>query len=154
MYEKGNLPLFLGCLVPLAGALLIATCTFRNFFDASSNQSASECETMMVDRIMSKVAELPDDTILRSKSVIIEHDLRGNREQTEPLATYLRAHGKAVRVAALEVGTNLVIRDRAQSFRKLAAKRLKALCNFAAANHLQYDAWWVSGDRYSDYVSQ
>jgi hypothetical protein len=109
---------------------------------------------MMVNPVMSKVAELPDDTILRSKSVIVEHELRGNREQTEPLATYLRAHGKAVRVDTLEVGTNLVIRDRVQSFRKLAAMRLKALCNFAAANHLNYDSWWVSGDRYSHYVSQ
>jgi hypothetical protein len=154
MYEKGNLPRLLGCLVPLAGGLLIATCAFRNFFDASSNQSASECETMMVDRIMSKVAELPDDTILRSKSVIVEHELRGNREQTEPLAMYLRARGKGVRVDTLEVGTNLVIQDQVQSFRKLAAPRLKALCDFAAANHLKYDSWWLSGDRYSDYVSQ
>ena len=154
MYEAGKATRVGGCLVVVVGLLAVATCAMHSFFDVSSNQSAAACKAIMRNRILAKVSALPPDEVLKAKGVVVEHDLRGNRDQTEPLARLLRAQGKSTRVDPLEVGTTLVIQDRSTSFRKHASERIDAICNFAAANHLQYDSWWVSGDRFSEYVSQ
>jgi len=108
----------------------------------------------MLKPILQKVSALPSDRDLRAMRVVVEHELRGNREQTEPLAASLVLEGKSARVDGIEVGTHLVIQDAPASFRRNAKRRLEAICHFAARHRLKYDSWWITGNRYSDYVSQ
>ena len=108
----------------------------------------------MLAPILRKTAKLPADSDLTAKNATIEHVFHGNSEDVQPLLKQLADKGWRVGEWGFEVGDGFKIVDDAVGFRRIAAARVRKMCELAASNHVEYESWWVNAPEISDYVSQ
>ena len=119
------------------------------------DQDSTECESIMLPRVLAKARTMPANTVLQAKGAEIEHVFEGGEERTKSILRQVQRLWKSARAEPIdEITWGLFLREDAVDFSGRAEQRTKELCGFAEANRVKYDSWWLDAPEIADYTTQ
>jgi hypothetical protein len=119
------------------------------------DQRSSECEAIMLPRILAKANTMPRDDILTAKGAQVEHFFKGGERRLRAVQAKITPDWQQTRVEPVdEINYGLWLHEDAVGFKRRAASRTKQLCKFAETNRILYESWWLSASEIADYTAQ